>query len=317
MKNEFFIVGSPRSGTTLLHSMLAAHSEVAIPPETFFFTTTVPMAKSFLRSDIITNVSGFFKVMAGNKYMQPLLPYADRALFQDNRSTIGEVFSSLCGNYAKSRGKSIWGEKTPSHLWYWQRINRAFPNCKFIIVVRDGRDVVCSVSRVRWGTGNLYGDAYRWKIDIRKGEKIIDSLGPERSIMVRYEDLVVEPEVQMKRICDFLMVKYERDMVQNFANADIIHGMEEEWKRRNLDKTLHRESINRYKSDLGPKKIKYLNGLLVRELRIIGAQNISVQCNVASRAAIKIYASTLFYSMLCMRYARMRAFRYSHPTPQN
>jgi hypothetical protein len=185
--SPFFIVGSPRSGTKLLRSILNAHSEVAIPKETFYFSQIVPQAKRYLKGHSISNKDGFLDVMRASLNHEPSIPLIMEDVLKREKSwTIGSLFSDVLTRYAHSLGKVRWGEKTPSHLWYWKTINNLFPGCKFIVMVRDGRDAVCSAAEMPWSTGNVFVDAFRWKIDIRKGYRLLSKLGPERAIQISY-----------------------------------------------------------------------------------------------------------------------------------
>ena len=86
----------------------------------------------------------------------PIRNYADlvRAIFEE---------------YAKGKGKSRWGDKTPTYVLDLDLLCRLFPNCRVIHLVRDGRDVAVSLLATEWGSNNLSQDRRRLALEDRPG----------------------------------------------------------------------------------------------------------------------------------------------------
>jgi hypothetical protein len=263
----FFILGSPRSGTTLLRNILTSHSDIAVLPETFFFSQTLPRAKPYLKGDVIIDLDSFLNLIKKNKYMELLHPYIDKSLFNENKQwTIEGLLSFIGDKFARSQGKVRWGDKTPSHLWYWRQISRIYPHSKFILIVRDGRDVVNSISKLPFTSGNLLVDSFRWKVDIKIGLRAYRALGCKRAMVVSYEDLVSDKDT-VKKICDFLSLSYEKNMLENFDKTDfLIHKHTVKMFTDKMKTEIFTTSIGRYKNELSSKEIKKLNTLLNKEL---------------------------------------------------
>lgn len=263
----FFIVGSARTGTTLLQSFLAAHSALAIPPETHFFHSTYPWLRRFVRVGRLHDLKGAVRAIKANPYMTPFQEFADQ-LSRELEEGVGfdRFIDTLFRRYAQSVGKDRWGEKTPHHLWYWRRIDRVFPDSRFIITARDGRDVVCSMMNVPWASDSIYANGFRWKKEVEIAREMREELGEERAIVVSYEDLVSETEPTLNRLCEFLGVPYEPQMLRrNGQTRQLLHDKEIPWKK-NVHLAPFTGSIGRHTRELDRMQLRDLNALLGTEL---------------------------------------------------
>src|SRR6266542_1835989 len=122
-----FVVGCQRSGTTLLRLILDAHPNISCGPETRFLT------------DLAHVTTGSWKRLA--QYGFPKQYWHEH---------IAGMFDAIKSDYARRAGKSRWADKTPRYALTLPFIDRLFPTCQVVHVIRDGRDVVAS-HRVRWG----------------------------------------------------------------------------------------------------------------------------------------------------------------------
>ena len=304
----FFVVGSGRSGTTLLHSMLAAHSCVAMPPETQFLSNALHEAGSAVAGDQVVDLPRLLEVLRTNKYTHPLAPHIRPEDFDTSRAwTVGEVMDRVLQSYAKDKGKRRWGEKTPHHLWFWKRLNHLFPTCRFVLIMRDGRDVALSLAKAPWAPDDIYVNAYRWSVEFRKARELEAALGQDRVFRVHYEDLVQQPEPTLERLCGFLRLQYEPTMLNNVgASKEIIHAHEERWKARNRE-SIFTSSIGKFRRELPERTIARLNGLLWKPLTSTGRYKIVIQPPPAiERGAVKTYAVARFYASYGGRFIRRR-----------
>jgi hypothetical protein len=260
-----FLVGSARSGTTLLHSMLHSHSELAIPPETHLVRRSLRRARRFVCGGRIVCWEAFVAVLRANPYLEPLLPYLPAGPL----ASVREVVEAMFVGFARSRGKRRWGEKTPHHLWYWRDLDRLFPESRFLVMVRDGRDVACSLSRMGWSSASPLVNAARWKAEWLLASRLLRTVG-ERALRVKYEDLVLDAELVLNRVCGFLGLRFEPAMVEGFSmNLDVIHDREWGWKAKNVG-ALSAGSIGRHRKDLSTAELRRVESLIRRELREAG-----------------------------------------------
>jgi hypothetical protein len=195
-----FIVGCQRSGTTLLRLMLDSHPRISCGPET----------------GLLSDLATLTRENAG--YLRNYgLPdeYWDRKF--------AEFFHSFKHDYASSKGKSRWADKTPKYALSLDYILRLFPGCQIVHLVRDGRDVVAS-HRDRWGYWSAIKATVKWPRYIRAARAAGSKLPPERYIEIRYEDLVREPELVLRRLLDFLHEPWDPAVLEHDKKQHDIAG---------------------------------------------------------------------------------------------
>jgi hypothetical protein len=119
-------------------------------------------------------------------------------------------FVSLLRFCAQAQGKKRWGEKTPRHAFMTKTLCDWYPRATIIHLVRDPRDVAASSLHLPGATNNVLGSAYLWlhcNLSARR------SRNRSRYLLVRYEDLVIRPEQERRRICAVLGVEYSAVML--------------------------------------------------------------------------------------------------------
>jgi hypothetical protein len=181
--------GCGRSGTTLLRMMLDSHRRICCGPESSLFR------RRAIDTRWLAHRFGF-----AHGEVQALYDAAA------SRQDFIERFARLC--MAKA-GKARWAEKTPRNISRIAEVFRWFPEARFVHVLRDGRDVACSLRthpRHRVVDGKLVptgirrpiaGCARRWVRDIESSRRWWDD---PRFLTVRYEDLVRDPRPALQRI---------------------------------------------------------------------------------------------------------------------
>jgi tetratricopeptide (TPR) repeat protein len=128
------------------------------------------------------------------------------------------------------KNKSIWIEKTPIHILYIQKAFTYRPNCKFILTIRDGRDVVCSL-RVREAYKDISAAIDRWVYDNLFGFAYWNH--PQVKV-VKYENLVTSPKATIQGICNFLGVSYTDDILKYYQHPKFWYSSEIT-KPKNID----------------------------------------------------------------------------------
>lgn len=211
----FFIVGSDRSGTTMLRLMLDRASDgPAIPPETMFITDFRGVlrgggldehdaAKEFTR-----RVWGHPRVQLWGIQGEPAVPPAGLSHADAFRWAVEQPFLA----YMRRDGKQWWADKTPPNIDHIDLLAEVFPGARFVELVRDGRDVALSMQTMPWGDNNAWTCGLRWAACIREGERQ-RAARPEQMLLVRYEDLVTDPRQQLERVSEFLGIEYDDEML--------------------------------------------------------------------------------------------------------
>lgn len=215
MSHPFFIIGSARSGTTLLRLILNAHPQVAVPPESRFIT-------ELWKGQREVDVARFLDALAAHKRFQTWdLPIDAVAGEIGGGPVIGypDAIRAAFDAYAHVNGKSRWGDKTPRYVEKLELIADLFPDARFIHLVRDGRNVTLSYANVPFGPKTVGRAAALWKRRVVAGREKGAALGGKRYLEIRYEDLVEDAAGETKDICEFLDLEFDPGMLDYTERA--------------------------------------------------------------------------------------------------
>jgi hypothetical protein len=203
-----FVVGSGRSGTTLVRVMLDSHPDMAIPPEAFF--PLEPPSAWFRdgRLDVGTAVGGIEREAWFSDWDLAPGAFAKAAAAADPR-TYAELIRCLFGTYAAGQDKARYGSKTPQHVLSVTRLAELFPESRFVHVVRDGRDVATSFLDVHFGPSDMASAASLWRHRVSRGRADGTALGSGRYMECRFEDLLADPEATLRQVCAFLDLRFD------------------------------------------------------------------------------------------------------------
>lgn len=244
---RFFILACQRSGTTMLQQALNRHSRIVIPPETGFFTHFIGhSAKGQAHHLRRINADLGIDLPRPRKRIRRR---EDTIRFYDQMATAYlEKLSAAPG--------TMFGEKTPHHLLRVRRIIHAFPDAKYILVHRDGRDVALSLTRVPWFCSDLQVTFSYWLRCCRASRWLRDQ-GNVNLLVLRYEDLVTQPEVELRRIAEFLGLDYEPEMAEGSGNVEGTLPWEADWKTRATTK-ITSARIGNWRRELSPTQVSRL-----------------------------------------------------------
>lgn len=266
MNAPVFIVGVPRSGTTLLTDLLNRTGQIIFPPETHYF------GGIWRKHKAIENYPKDKVAELLNKIINHSAIKEFRFSDDEKKAIISNILSSkishasildgIISQYVKRYDMPNWGEKTPTHAYYINPLLATFPNAKIILIVRDPRDVVLSLQKVPWYKGSLLFYMKQWK-EFLQVEKEVPS---KQFFKVRYEDLITTPEKKIEEICHFIGIPYSVDI---FSDREVdIHSFNvesEPWKKKNLGK-IDPNNKYKWKRNMDITSIAYMSGRLEREL---------------------------------------------------
>lgn len=191
-----FIVGSPRSGTSIMAEALDAHPSIFSPHwETGLFVRCDDMLNGHLNW-----------ALTENKAAMPL----ERA---DFIAWIRESAESLFARFAVVTGKPRWAEKTPAHVFHMPLMQEVFPEAQFIHMVRNGRDVVRSLQQMPWAPRKTRWSIERWVRSVNVGRENGRKLPANQYTEVRYEEFLAEPRNCLMRLCSFLGEPFSEQML--------------------------------------------------------------------------------------------------------
>jgi hypothetical protein len=214
------VVGSPRSGTTLLRFMLDSHPELAIPPETGFLRLGPK-----LRGTGEHAREKFFRAVVNYPKDAPVWPdfeipeeeFRD-ALARIEPFTVAEGFRAFYKLYAARFGKPRWGDKTPHYCFELETIRRVLPEARFVHIIRDGRDAALSLRGMWFSPGwRIETQALYWLKCVRAARRA--GLGRPDYAEVRFEDLVLDPRASLRRVCAHVELTFDERMLSYYTRA--------------------------------------------------------------------------------------------------
>lgn len=228
---HFYIVGCPRSGTTLLQCILGAHSQITVLPELAYFATMYMNRRWWQRllhmpSTYFASFYNHFLELT-NSSSPPIKPIFN---FQ-----YAKLYLKALDNIARAQNKAAWLDKTPGYVLYTDIIERYVPAAKFVHILRNGPDNVASIYDVTlkypldpaWDW-SLQGAIRYW---IQCAKASLSCVGKSNHCIVGYTDLVEDTEATIRHICDFLQVPFEPSMLNNYTNtAERVVEPFEKWK---------------------------------------------------------------------------------------
>ena len=224
-----FVVGCNRSGTTLLRAMLDSHPDLGVPPEAYFTIGALRGATGGASFD----AAALLDVIAADRSFAnwDLPTTALDPLRADPPDGAADLVRGVYDAYASKNGKPRAGDKTPRNVLHVDLLASALPEARFVHLVRDGRDVVASVREHLLGPESLPAAIDYWRDRVNAGRRAGATIGAERYLEIRYEDLVADPEPVLRDVCSFLDLAYTDAMLGYTARADqVIAGV---WDARN------------------------------------------------------------------------------------
>ena len=257
-----FLVGCPRSGTTLLQRMLDTHDSVAIAGETHF------VRRFWLKRDDygdLANDENFARLLDDVVGMPEFTEMGVHGESFRNRAgaaerTYAAVFSAFLETFAEQHSVPFVGEKTPNHLLHMATLERFFPDAKFIHIVRDPRAVVNSWRDVPWSTGHVVGDAFVWRRYMLAARQC--PLRRSDSLMViRFEDLVRRPEPTLTDVCRFIGIDFQPGMCAFHDNKEsALNVAREPWKAR-ANQPLDTDRLGRWRDELSRSDVALIESV--------------------------------------------------------
>jgi len=232
-----FVVGNSRSGTTMLGRVLGGHPEVFTFNELHFFEQLWNAGREpepighkpavTLAANLLTiQRDGYFAKRNPGAYLDEAGTLVDAIA---SPITPPRVFATFMENEAARHGKAIGCDQTPRNLYYLHELLELYPDARAVVIVRDPRDVLLS-QKNRWKRRRLGAEgtprfnalrtwagyhpitiSLLWRSGVRAGDRLADH---GRLTPVRFEDLLAEPEKQVRMLCDRLDIPFDPAMLE-------------------------------------------------------------------------------------------------------
>lgn len=206
----FFIVGSARSGTTLLRMMLNAHPQVAVPPESRFIVELYDESDEIVVDDFLRRLEAHARWQAWDVPIEAVAAELEGA----ERAPYPEALEACYRAFARSRNKALYGDKTPRYVEHIDLLHRLWPQGRFVHLVRDGREVALSYADVPFGPKTVAKAARLWGSRVDRGMAAGRALPEGLYFELRYERLLEDPEGGVRELSRFLGLDFDPAMLE-------------------------------------------------------------------------------------------------------
>ncbi|ASC72054.1 hypothetical protein XM38_030080 [Halomicronema hongdechloris C2206] len=271
-----FIVGVPRSGTTLMTTLLSAHARVAISPETHFLDEWLPRYQHWCALERADHFQQFWQNWSSSQRFS-YFGVDPEQVFQRLQAqpaiNFKVIFQSLLEEYAISQGKSRWGEKTPMHYRHLQTLLNWYPNARVIWMIRDPRATVASLLPLAWASNSARSNAQHWLGSLHLFETRWRR--DHRVLLVRYEDLVTVPESTLVQVCKFIGEVYDPSMITNRSEQTCPVINRCSWAERHLKQALQpisQQGLHKWKRRLSRRQVVNIELITRSKLETYGYQ---------------------------------------------
>jgi hypothetical protein len=221
----FFVLGRPRSGTTLLRTLFEAHPNIATAPECSFIINMEPKygkiknwTKEILESfynDLQMNPKIRNWDLDRETTLKSLMHLAGKNSFQNVCKVIYLNYNSVFASE-----NVLWiADKNPVYATYAKRLMKIFPEAVFLHITRDPRDNILSIKTFEFEAPIAALLAFRWRNSSSKLFKLRKKY-PEKYFLIRYEDLATEPTKYFGLMCDFLKIPFYQQVFEFYKKAD-------------------------------------------------------------------------------------------------
>lgn len=258
VERPIFVCGVGRSGTSLVQSMLAANSQIAVLPETAMLRRHVlgrRLEKLWRRGGVEAvraKLDADQRVEHLGVNIDALLDqFAEKETFSD-----ANLYRQLLHEFGRKQGRPRVADKDPRLIEHLPVIKRLFPEAYVLHVVRDPRDVLASKKKAAWSKGrsswrHIFANRVQFRLGRRDGPKHFG----DRYVEVLYEQLIANPEETLQRLCRQTDVPYEGGMLAfSGAAAGLVRPEERAWKQETLGPLLQ-DNSGRWRSQLTPWEI--------------------------------------------------------------
>lgn len=266
-----FVVGCPRSGTTMLQLMLHAHPRIAVPPENRYVLPAYERRAEFgdLRSpDNRRRLAQFVTSTRAFRLMKLDKGAVVEAVVAAP-PTLGSGLEAVMRQFAAAHGKARWCDKRPGYLHYTDVILRLFPDAQFVHLIRDGRSCTASLKRMPWWRGGTTGAVVQWTSVIDHGRLLRRRMPVDTWYEVQYERLVADPKAELQRLCVYLGEAFDPAMLAPQEVKKGIIPKRQVWHANTAGQPSERR-VAQWQHELEPAELQLFEWAARRQLRAYG-----------------------------------------------
>ena len=288
---HLFITGCPRSGTTMLANILGNGDSCIATPESHFFNDFIykhlPNNSSEAeKGDLVNFFNNHyrFKQWEMNANEIEKLP---KKITYSNYSIVIENTIKLFAKYNSEMLKKelVRIDHTPSNIRIFNIINELFPKSRFVFIIRDPRAVYASVRGLDWGPNSPLKLSQLW-IEYIAAYYALQELYPDRVSLVKYEDILRDTTVQIRKLCDFTGIEYKDSLLKKENGFKVPkytfsqHAL--------VGRTLDESRVGKWKKELKKQDVKIIESQCGAILNALGYEaSIDVRYRLAKKDKLK------------------------------
>lgn len=307
-----FVVGIGRSGTSLLQNMLNAHQQICFLPENSFLRRYLAsgrfdsqlksMGAHGLASELASDVA-FKRIAMSPIELGKMLERPDGVSAAGLFRVVARAFLNRYGSFKYA------ADKDPRLVEFLPTLHVHFPDAKVIHIYRDPRDVVLSKTKAEWSKGrplivNLFSGRVQWSLVRRNGRSLFGSNFHE----LAYEDLIRTPRSEMAKICEFLGLDFESEVLTPSAGGRALVADDElSWKSKSLGPILS-DNTEKWRKALPPAHIALTEAIARRMMVEARYQQSNSIASLSALARISVLAQSVIVSLVEPAYCWYRTW---------
>ena len=281
-QKPIFILGNPRSGTSLLRLMLDSHPRITIPPESHFFLWLEKKYGIWNKEHLDDYLEDLFQ---STKFETWLIEKDEIRLFLKSQKIedYSQLNSLIYYFYSLKNKKEIsfWGDKNSLWVEKLNEIKKYYPKAFYIHIIRDGRDVACSYKQLNSiNINSQYAPklanqieeiAVNWQENVECIADLFNSLDSKKTIQIKYEDLVRTPRATLQKVLNLMELDVTENQIQYYLKDKKDIEPEEffGWKEK-LTQPPDVTNIGKYEKELTKSEIDTFNRLANKNLTKYG-----------------------------------------------
>jgi hypothetical protein len=258
-----FVGGFPSGGTDLLRNILNAHPSIYLNGEMPFLIELSKRgfteATKFKTSEEINQFVAYLRRLDAWKKFENL-----DANVSDGVTTDGEIsLKTLLYQLFSEQDRLVWGNKTPQTTEHIAQLLEIFPSAKFIIVVRDVRDVCLSWSR-KWGK-DMFWCAHKWATRMPQALFSVEHYGEDKIKLLYYEDLLTKTSDACRQLTEFLNIPFSENMLSYERYVDEIED-----GKINYGRPIIKDNYGKWRDSLSKDTVERLEQIAIDTMRLFG-----------------------------------------------
>lgn len=269
------MIGTQRSGSNLLRLMLNQLKGVSAPHPPHILERLMPLLPAYGDLEIQSN---FEKLIADVCTLVETNPVPWTGVILDQKvilnrctaPTLPEITRVVYELKAESEGAHIWMCKSMANIRYADELEKYDPKPLYVHLFRDGRDVALSFKKAIVGEKHIYHIARQWKQEQDASIDLYERLGSDRVIQLRYEDLLRNPQAELKRLCDFLGVEYSESAMSYHESEESKETANSGLMWQNVVKPVLADNHNKFLKELSEEDIRIFERVAGDTLETLG-----------------------------------------------